>query len=173
VDRSTVNLPHLVFSLNPALWEELFYRGVLMMVLLEATHSLKRASMVQVALFSLMHIKGTDVWAIVDVFSVAVLALGFTYVAYKTRSLVAGIVFHYVHDVLLFFVQVPQEVQTGVMDSLLFYGLLWLAVGAGCLFTKVATDRLGVQAAAALYRVERMDAGGEAMWAARGSRIDP
>jgi membrane protease YdiL (CAAX protease family) len=163
VDRSTVNLPHLVFSLNPALWEELFYRGVMMMVLLEATHSLKKAFAVQVVLFSLGHIKGTDVWAVVDVFSVAVLALGFTYVAYKTRSLVAGIVFHYVHDALLFFVQVSGEVQTGVMDSLLFYGVLWLAVGAGCLITKVAADRLGVRAAVELYHVRRIDAGHETL----------
>jgi membrane protease YdiL (CAAX protease family) len=161
VDRSTVNFPHLVSSLNPALWEELFYRGVLIMVLLGATQSLKKAFAVQVVLFSLAHIKGTDVWAVVDVFSVAVLALGFTYVAYKTRSLVAGIVFHYVHDALLLFVQVPAEVQTEVMDDLLFYGLLWLAVGAGCLVTKVAADRLGVRAAAELYRVGRIGAGRE------------
>jgi membrane protease YdiL (CAAX protease family) len=161
VDRSTVNLPHLVFSLNPALWEELFYRGVLMMVLLGATQSLKKACAVQVVLFSLAHIKGTDVRAVVDVFSVAVLALGFTYVAYKTRSLVAGIVFHYVHDALLLFVQVPAEVQTGVADDLLFYGLLWLGVGAACLATKVAADRLGVQAAGELHRVERVAAGRE------------
>jgi membrane protease YdiL (CAAX protease family) len=163
VDWSTVDLPHLVYSLNPALWEELFYRGVLMIVLLEATHSLKKAFLVQVILFSLMHIKGTDVWAIVDVFSVAVLALGFTYVAYKTRSLVAGIVFHYVHDAFLFFVQVPGDVQIGVMDSLLFYGLLWLGVGVACLVTKVAADRLGVQAPTALYRLEGGHSGREAM----------
>ncbi|MBS3784110.1 MAG: CPBP family intramembrane metalloprotease [Anaerolineae bacterium] len=161
MDMSTINLPHLVFSVNPALWEELFYRGVLMILLLEATHSLKKASVIQVVLFGLMHIKGTDVWAIVDVFSVAVLAIGFTYVAYKTRSLVAGIVFHYVHDAFLFLVQVPEGVQTGVTDSLLFYGLLSLALGAGCLATKVAADRLGVQATAKLYRAQRIHAGRE------------
>ncbi|MGD2178863.1 MAG: CPBP family intramembrane metalloprotease [Anaerolineae bacterium] len=173
VDRSTVDLPHLVFSLNPALWEELFYRGVLMIVLLEATHSLKKASVVQVILFGLMHIKGTDVRAVVEMFSVAVLALGFTYVAYKTRSLVAGIVFHYLHDALLFFVQLPDGVDTGVTGSLLFYGLLWLAVGAGCLITKLAADRLGVQAAAELYRVERIDAGRETLQATGKSQIGP
>lgn len=173
MDMSTINLPHLVFSLNPALGEELFYRGVLMILLLEATHSLKKASVIQVVLFGLMHIKGTDVWAIVDVFSVAVLAIGFTYVAYKTRSLVAGIVLHYVHDAFLFFVQVPEGVQTGVTDSLLFYGLLWLAVGAGCLITGVAADRLGVQAAAELYRVERIDAGRETRQATGASQSGP
>jgi membrane protease YdiL (CAAX protease family) len=162
MDRSTINLPHLVFSLNPALWEELFYRGVLMIVLLEATHSLKKAFVVQVILFSLMHVKGTNVWAIVDVFFVAVLAIGFTYVAYRTRSLVAGIVFHYVHDAFLFFVQAPEEVKTSLTGSLLFYGLLCLGVGAACLATQVAADRLGVRSPTSLYRVEGGSSGREA-----------
>jgi membrane protease YdiL (CAAX protease family) len=173
VDWSTVNLPHLVFSLNPALWEELFYRGVLMILLLDATHSLRKASVVQVILFGLMHIKGTDVRAVVDVFSVMVLAVGFTYVAYTTRSLVAGIVFHYIHDAILFFVQPPAGVDTGILGDLLFYGLLWLAVGAGCLITKLAADRLGVRAAEELYRVERIDATHDTVQVPEPSQVGP
>jgi len=151
---STINLPHLVFSLNPALWEELFYRGVLMLLLLKLTRSLKQAFVIQVVLFGLAHIKGVDIRALVDLFSVIVLAIGFTYVAYKTRSLVAGIVFHYFHDVFLFFVQLPGGIYTGVTDNAIFYGILWLMVGIGCVMTKLAVDKCGVRAPTELYSLE-------------------
>jgi hypothetical protein len=146
VDTSTVNLPHLVFSLNPALWEELFYRGVIMVVLLRATRSLKRAFAIQVVLFGLSHIKGFDAWAAVDVVSVTIIAIGATYAAYQTRSLVAGIVFHYVHDALLFLVQLPGGTRTA-----LFFGLLWAMVGIGCVITWLAANKLGVRAPTGLY----------------------
>lgn len=151
---STINLPHLVFSLNPALWEELFYRGVLMFLLLKFTRSLKQALVIQVILFGVTHIKGVDIGALVDSFSVIVLAIGFTYVAYKTRSLVAGVVFHYFHDAFLFFVQLPDGIYTGVTDNAMFYGTLWLMVGIGCVITKLAVDKCGVRAPTELYNLE-------------------
>jgi membrane protease YdiL (CAAX protease family) len=154
VNVSTVDLPHLVFSLNPALWEELFYRGVLMLLLLRFTRSLGQASVIQVVLFGLMHIKGVDIWALVDAFSVMLMAIGFTYVAYKTRSLVAGIVFHYFHDAFMYLVQLPGGVYTGVADNVIFYGILWLMVGIGCIIAKLAADNGGVRARNELYRVE-------------------
>jgi len=153
---STINLPHLVFSLNPALWEELFYRGVLMFLFLKFTRSLKRAFVMQVVLFGLAHIKGVDVWAWVDVFSVIVIAIGFTYVAYKTRSLVAGVVFHYFHDAFLFFVQLSDGIHTGVTENAMFFGLLWLMIGVGCVITKLAADKFGVCAPTELYNLEKV-----------------
>jgi membrane protease YdiL (CAAX protease family) len=154
LDASTINLPHLVFGLNPALWEELFYRGVLMALLIRQTRSVKKAAVIQILLFGLSHIKGLDAWAFVDVFSVMIIAIGFTYVAYKTRALVAGIVFHYVHDALLFFVQLQTGIQTGIEYKILFYGLLWLMVGIGILITRIAADKWGVRAEAELYLTE-------------------
>jgi membrane protease YdiL (CAAX protease family) len=154
VDVGNINLPHLVFSLNPALWEELFYRGVLMILLLRFTRSLKLALAIQVVLFGAYHIKGVDVWAWVDVFSVIVMAVGFTYVAYKTRSLVAGIVFHYFHDAFLYFVQPPDRIYSGAAENATFHGLLWLAVAIGCVITKWAADRGGVRGAEELYSLE-------------------
>lgn len=156
VDVSTISLPHLVFSLNPALWEELFYRGVLMFLLLQFTRSLKLAFVIQVVLFGVAHIKGVDVWAFVDLFSVIVLAIGFTYVAYKTRSLVAGVVFHYFHDAFLFFVQLPDGIDAGVTENAIFYGALWLMVGVGCAVTKLAVDKIGVRAPEELYSLEKV-----------------
>jgi membrane protease YdiL (CAAX protease family) len=161
MDVSTINLPHLVFSLNPASWEELFYRGVLMFLLLRFTGSLKQAFVIQVVVFGATHIKGVDPGAFVDAFSVAVMALGFTYVAYKTRSLVAGVVFHYFHDAFLYLFQLPGGVYTGVVDNAIFYGVLWLMVGIGCVITKLAADTSGVRAATELYRLERVQSGRE------------
>lgn len=159
LDVSTINLSHLVFSLNPALWEELFYRGVLMFLLLKFTRSLKQAFVIQVIVFGAAHIKGVDLGAFVDAFSVMVIAIGFTYVAYKTRSLVAGIVFHYFHDAFLLSVQLPGGIYTGVTDNAIFYGFLWLMVGIGCVITKLAADKCGVRARTELYRLERVQAG--------------
>jgi membrane protease YdiL (CAAX protease family) len=154
VDISTIDLPHPVFSLNPALWEELFYRGVLMFLLLKLTRSLRQAAVIQAVLFGLMHIKGVDVWALVDVFSVMVLAVGYTYVAYKTRSLVAGIIFHYFHDAFLYLVQLPGGIYTGVAENAIFYGILWLMVGIGCIIAKLAADNWGTRARRELYSLE-------------------
>jgi membrane protease YdiL (CAAX protease family) len=154
VDVSTVDLPHLVFSLNPALWEELFFRGVMMFLLLKFTRSLRQAFLIQVVVFGLTHIKGVDVWALVDSLSVMVLAIGFTYVAYKTRSLVAGIVFHYFHDAFLYLVQLPGGIDKGVADNVIFYGILWLMVAVGCFIAKLAADSWGVRARIELYSLE-------------------
>jgi membrane protease YdiL (CAAX protease family) len=154
VDTSTINVPHLVFSLNPGLWEEFFYRGVLMLLLLKLTQSLRRASVIQIVLFGLMHIKGLDVWGLVDVITVMVIAAGFTFVAYKTRSLVAGIVFHYFHDALLFFVQPPEGVGSGLADNVMFHAFLWLMVGIACVITRLAAEKLGVRAPEELYTLD-------------------
>ncbi len=154
LDFGTITLTHLVFSLNPGIWEEVFYRGILMMLLLCFTKSLKRASAIQIVLFGLAHMKGIDTLALVDVMSVMIIAIGFTYVAYKTRLLIAGIVFHYLHDALLFFVQPPDGVYTGMGANVLFYAMLWSMVGLGCLITKFAAEKFEVRAPSNLYTLE-------------------
>jgi len=150
-DPSRVTLPHLVFCLNPALWEELFYRGVLMLLLLKRTNSLRRAFLIQVVLFGLAHIKGLAVASLVDTFSVMLMAVGFTCVAVETRTLVAGVVFHYIHDALLFLVQVPSGTKSTVGDTVVFYACLWLMIGVACAITRLAAERLGVRAPANPY----------------------
>jgi hypothetical protein len=154
MDLSTINLSHLLFSLNPALWEELFYRGVLMILLLKLTGSFRKAFIIQVLVFGLLHIKGFDFWSLVDAFTVGVIAIGFTYTAYKTQALAAGIVFHYFHDAFLFFVQLPKGVPSSTADNAVFYGLLWLMVGIGCLIIRLAVDVFGVQAPTPFYTLE-------------------
>ncbi len=155
LDGNTLTLSHILFSLNPGVWEEFFFRGIIMMVLLRATKSVRKAALIQTLLFGLTHIKGSGLWSWVDVISVMVIALSFVYTAYKTRTLVAGIVFHFVHDALLFFVQVPGREYIGFAENVLFYVALWLGVGVACLLTKVAAEKFGVQAETELYQVEQ------------------
>ena len=155
LDWSTVNIPHIIFSVNPGLWEEFFHRGVIMFLLIGATRSVWRAGLIQIVLFGLMHIKGFDPWAWVDVISVMVIAAAFTYAAYKTGTLVAGIVFHFLHDVFLFLPQVPDGEYFGLFENVAFYASLWLMVGVGCMVIRFSADKFGVKAAEELYTINQ------------------
>jgi membrane protease YdiL (CAAX protease family) len=156
LDWSTVNSTHILFSVNPGLWEEFFYRGVIMFVLLTTTRSIKQAAIIQVILFGLAHIKGVDIWSWFDVITVTLLAISFTYTAFKTRALITCIVFHFIHDALLFLPQLPRDEQMSTSENLLFYGCLWLMVGVGFLLVKIASDNFGVKAAEELYSLEKV-----------------
>jgi len=153
LDWHTINLEHLVFSLNPGVWEEFFFRGVVMVVLLKRVRTIRQAALIQIVLFGLTHVKGLDVWDCVDVASVMILGTAFVYVAYKTRTLVAGIVFHFLHDSFLYVVQVPGGEYMGLWENLAFFVALWVMVGVACLVVKVATKRFGVQSQTELYEV--------------------
>jgi membrane protease YdiL (CAAX protease family) len=153
----SVTVTHLVFCLNPGIWEEVFYRGIQMMVLLRLTKSLRMAAAIQIVIFGVSHFKGMSITSGIDGISVMIMGIGFTYTAYKTRSLVAGIVFHYFHDAFLFVVQVPGSVQTSVLDTVFFYVFLWLMVGLGCLITKWAIEKFKASSPADLYTIEAQD----------------
>ena len=145
LDFSKINVPHLLFCLNPALWEELFFRGVLMVWLLRNQVPLRRASLIQIGVFSLEHIKGTSLLALFDIFSVMVIAVGFTYVAYKTGSLLAGIIFHYLYDVFVIFVQIPGGfVNASLVENFMFYFCLWSTAIIGCLIIKYFTQKTNI-----------------------------
>jgi membrane protease YdiL (CAAX protease family) len=155
VNWQTINLSQFIFSLGPGMWEETFFRGVLMMLLLQWTKSLRTAIGMQIILFGIGHLSGIAPWDIVDSLSVMILTIGFTYTAYKTRSLLAGIVFHFFHDSLLFFPQLPGGNYSGFHDNMVFYLGLWSMVGVGCLIVKLAADTLGVRADEELYSFTR------------------
>jgi membrane protease YdiL (CAAX protease family) len=151
LDWSTINLKHIIFSLNPGIFEEIFYRGIIVMLLLPLTRSLQKALIWQIFIFGLAHIKGFDWLVLVDAVSVMIIAIAFTYAAYKTRALVVGIVFHFLHDAFLFFVQVPHGVYNGWQENMVFYGILWLMVGVGCFIIWFATERLNIRGESELY----------------------
>ncbi len=155
LDWSTVNIEHTVFTINPGVWEEFFFRGIIVVVLLQYTKSPIKAALIQTLIFGVAHIKDTSFWGLVDVFSVMIVSLAFAYSAYKTRALVAGIVFHFLHDALLYLVQVPDKGKyIGITENLLFFGCLWVMVGVACLLIKVASEKFGVQAQKELYKLE-------------------
>jgi membrane protease YdiL (CAAX protease family) len=140
-DSSTINLAHSIFSLTPGIFEEVFYRGIIMIVLVRMTKSIKKAALIQVLIFALAHIKGFDFISIVDIFSVLIIAAGFTYLAYKTKSLIPGIVFHYLHDTFLFSVQIPGGEYIGFRDNALFYSILWISIGVVIIITKQLSEK--------------------------------
>ncbi len=125
---STINLSHTIFSLTPGIWEEILFRGILMIVLIRITKSFKKAAIIQIVIFSLLHIKGLDLLSFVDAFSVGIIAIAFTYIAYKTKSLIPGIIFHFLHDTFIFAVQLPDEQYVSFQDNLFFYATLWFSV---------------------------------------------
>jgi membrane protease YdiL (CAAX protease family) len=142
---ATITLGQAVFSLTPGIWEELLLRGVLMIVLLRLTRSFKKAALIQVILFGLAHIKGLDFLSIVcEPFSVAIIAIGFTYIAYKTKSLIPGMVFHYLHNTFLFAVQLPGGEYVGIRDNMFFYAGLWTSVLLCMAMVKLLAERFRV-----------------------------
>ena len=155
-DRSTLDISQIIFSINPGLWEEFFYRGVIMFILIRVTSSVRKAALIQIVLFGLSHVKGFGLEDWVDVISVMILAVAFTYAAYKTRTLVVGIVFHFLHDAFLFLPQLPGGEYVGAMENVASYASLWLMVGVGCVLIKLASDRLGVKADKELYSLDRI-----------------
>jgi len=153
LDWSNITLSHTIFSINPGIWEEFFFRGIIMAVLLKSAKSVKQAALYMILIFGVLHIKGFGLWSLVDVISVMIITIAFTYVAYKTRNLLAGMVFHFIHDSLLFFVQVPEGEYLGLNENLLFYFCLWIMVGVACLIVKFTTDQQGVRETTELYMV--------------------
>ena len=75
LDWSTITLSHTVFSLNPGVWEEFAYRGIIMFVLLGSVQSLRQAAFIQTLIFGLLHLGGTDLWSWVDVVSVMIITV--------------------------------------------------------------------------------------------------
>lgn len=147
----TITLAQAVFSLTPGLWEEVLFRGVLMIVLLRMTGSFRKAAVIQILLFGLGHIKGTDLVAFVDAFSVMGLAVAFTYIAYKTRSLIPGVVFHYLHDTFVFFPQLPEGEYSGFRDNALFFGGLWVGTALVVVSVKILAERWSIVSDFDLY----------------------
>ena len=125
-----------------------------MFLLLRVTKSLKHVAVIQIVIFGLAHIKAFNLWACVDVLSVTIIAVAFTYTAYKTRTLVAGIVFHFLHDAFIFLPQVPGGEYTGIYENIIFFASLWVMVGVGILVVKFSSERFDIKADRELYMLE-------------------
>ncbi len=150
-DKSTITLTQAVFSLTPGIWEEVLFRGVIMIVLIRLTKSFKKAFIIQIVLFGLCHVKGIDTISLVDAFSVGLLAIPLTYSAYKTKSLIPGIIFHYLHDTFLFAVQLPDGVYSGFKDNAVFFGAFWVSIFVAVIFIRRAAERFHISGDYDLY----------------------
>jgi membrane protease YdiL (CAAX protease family) len=139
-----------VKGLTRGIWEEVFFRGIILVLFMRILPT-KKAIFVSTLLFAIVHLNfmAISLDLLVDVVSIFFIGLLFTYLVLKTGSLLAAMVFHYVHDIFVLLVQnTPGADET--MASVLLYGFLWAALVIGALLTKWIVKRWPTPNAAAL-----------------------
>lgn len=140
-DWSTVPSLRWVKGLTRGIWEEVFFRGIIL-VLFMRLFKLRKAVFLSTFLFAVVHLNpmAMNVKMIVDVISIFFMGLLFTYLVLKTGSLLPAIVFHYVHDIFVLLVQnTPGADET--LASVLLYAFLWIALIIGVVLTKYTVER--------------------------------
>ena len=155
-DLAALTIEQLAFSTVPGVWEEIYFRGILMFILLIILKDVRKAIVFQSIIFGLLHFRGLEIWALVDIFTVVLIALTYSYTAHKTNSLIPTIVAHYLHDAFLFLVQVQKGVQLGTFENLLVCISLWMMLGVGCLITKLAAEKIGITQPTVLYDMNKL-----------------
>lgn len=141
LDWSLLPALRWVKGLNRGIWEEVFFRGIIL-VLFFRFYEKKKAIFYSTFLFAVIHL-GTfppDIETLVDIVSIFFMGLAFTYLVLKTGSLLPGILFHYFHDIFLFVVQNTPGANK-VLELILFYAFLWTALGIGVFATKKIVER--------------------------------
>ena len=127
-----------------------------MFVLFQVTKNVKKAAIIQIIIFGIVHFRSFDFWSIVDIFSVIFIALGLTYVAYKTNSLIPGIIFHFLHDGFIFLVQTPDRSYYGIYENSVFLISLWIMIVLGCLITKISVEKGNIAQIKILYDLSKV-----------------
>jgi membrane protease YdiL (CAAX protease family) len=140
-DWSTVPALRWVKGLTRGIWEEVFFRGIIL-VLFMRVFAKRKAVFFATFLFAMVHLNpmalGPEM--VVDVFSIFLIGLLATYLILKTGSLLPAIVFHYLHDIFLLLVQnTPGADET--FASALLYAFLWIALVIGAVLTKYVVER--------------------------------
>ncbi|MBN1458662.1 MAG: CPBP family intramembrane metalloprotease [Armatimonadetes bacterium] len=138
-----------VKGLTRGIWEEVFFRGILLAVLMRL-YSTKKAIAWSVFIFAIVHINPaafggevdgmTRVMNVVDIVSIGFMGLAFTYAVLKTGSLLPAIVFHYVHDIFVYLVQETPGATEPAKSALLF-AFLWIGLALGAWLTKLIVER--------------------------------
>ena len=153
VDLSRITASHLIFSLTPAIWEEILFRGVIMILLIQYSGNLKKAFWWQILIFALCHIKGFELIDLVELFSIALIGYTLTLIAVKSRTLIAGIIYHYLHDAFLYFVQLPDGQYYGFVDNITFYSFLWSSLLINIFIIMLFTVKLKTQGQQSIYNI--------------------
>jgi membrane protease YdiL (CAAX protease family) len=136
LDWSLVPPVRWVKGLTRGIWEEVFFRGIILVLFMRILER-RKAIFVSSFLFAVVHLNpmAISLGQFVDVISIFFMGLLFTYLVLKTGSLLPAIVFHYVHDIFVLLVQnTPNADET--LASVLLYAFLWLALLLGGFLTK-------------------------------------
>lgn len=144
-DISTISFEQIYFSFLPGVFEEIIFRGFIMAIFLSLYKNIRKAAFVQCVVFVLLHIGSFEIdWLkFIDLFGVFIMAIAFTYVAYKTKNLLAGMIFHTIHDAFLFVVQPNQDIVYSPVQALYFYGCLMIGVVVVIFVTTYVAKRVG------------------------------
>ena len=125
----------LCFSIIPAICEEWFFRGMLFRSLLK-TNSVLKAILISAVVFGVFHTLSTSAIAIDRLIPTTLVGVILGYLAYKSDSIVPGVVLHCIHNAIVIFLGyfAPQLSEFGLLsgndDSV---PLQWVLVG--CLVT--------------------------------------
>jgi membrane protease YdiL (CAAX protease family) len=141
LDWSTVPALRWIKGLTRGIWEEVFFRGIILVLFLRL-YPKRKAVFVSTFLFAVVHLNpmAINLEMIVDVVSIFFMGLLFAYVVLKTGSLLPAIVFHYVHDIFVMLVQnTPGADET--LASALLYAFLWITLLVGAVLTKYIVER--------------------------------
>jgi membrane protease YdiL (CAAX protease family) len=135
-DWSYVPALRWVKGLTRGIWEEVFFRGIILVLFMRVFPG-RKAVFFATFLFAVVHLNPLDLSLpmVVDVISIFFIGLLLTYLVLKTGSLLPAIVFHYIHDVFVLLVQnTPGADET--LASALLYAFLWIALVIGAVLTK-------------------------------------
>jgi membrane protease YdiL (CAAX protease family) len=139
-DWSLVPALRWVKGLTRGIWEEVFFRGIILVLFLRV-YPLRRAVFLSTFLFAVVHLNpmSINLEMIVDVVSIFFIGLLFTYLVLKTGSLLPAIIFHYIHDIFVYLVQNTPGANEP-LASVLFYAFLWIALIIGAVLTKYIVE---------------------------------
>ena len=145
LDWSFVLPVRWVKGLTRGVWEEVFFRGIMLAILMRL-YSRRKAVLWMTTVFALVHLNIMDVTfgAVVDVVSIFFMGLLFVYLVLKTGSLLPAILFHYVHDVFVLLIQNAPGASEP-MASVLLYAFLWAALAAGAVLTRSIVEHWPAQ----------------------------
>jgi membrane protease YdiL (CAAX protease family) len=139
-DWSYVPALRWVKGLTRGIWEEVFFRGIIL-VLFMRVFSKRKAVFFATFLFAVVHFNplAVNFTMIVDVISIFFIGLLLAYLVLKTGSLLPAIVFHYVHDIFVLLVQNTPGANEPLASTLL-YAFLWIALVIGAVLTKYIVE---------------------------------
>jgi len=141
LDWSLVPGVRWIKGLTRGIWEEVFFRGIILALFLRYYPTRKATAVFfSTFIFAIIHLGRVNLETLVDVVSIFFMGLLFTYVVLKTGSLLPAIIFHYVHDVFVLLVQNTPGADK-VPALALLYGFLWMALIIGALLTKFVVER--------------------------------